>query len=82
MTALKEQLFAEAFSELVARATSEPFISLGAIGRVFAGSGSGQPATQVIDRATTQSDDDGRARRFAEIEASIRTMERAHRRVR
>ena len=33
MTALREQLFAEAFSELVARASSEPFVSLREIDR-------------------------------------------------
>lgn len=33
MTALREQLFAEAFGELVARASSEPFVSLGEIDR-------------------------------------------------
>ena len=33
MTALAEQLFADAFGELVALASAEPFIDLRAIGR-------------------------------------------------
>jgi hypothetical protein len=66
MTALKEQLFAEAFSELVARASAEPFVGLGAIGRSPANpfDGDRRPLVEVVEV-------DGRGRRFADLESWI-----------
>ena len=76
MTALKEQLFAEAFSELVARASSEPFVRLGAIGR--------RPAS-TLDAyrgpITAVPELDSRGRRFADLEAWIIAKERTLRHV-
>jgi len=76
MTALKEQLFAEAFSELVARASSEPFVGLGAIGRPA------NPLDAHCRPITVVPDAESRGRRFADLESWIiakeRTLRRAH----
>ena len=76
MTALAEQLFAEAFGELVARASAEPFVGLGAIGRRLADplDGSRSPSTQALTA-------NARGRRFADLESWIIAKESALRRV-
>ena len=74
MTVLKEQVFADAFSDLVAYASSELFVGARGIGRHPVNPVDGcRPLVEVLE-------EDGRARRFANLERWIVAHECALRR--
>ncbi|MGV8964892.1 MAG: hypothetical protein ACOH2F_01315 [Cellulomonas sp.] len=75
MTAVKEQLFADAFTDLVAHASTELFVGARGIGRRPANPvDECRPLIEVLEA-------DGRARRFANLERWIIARECALRRV-